>query len=171
MSSWYDTSNCQCSWFSIPPHRLAKFFRNHLPAQDVIPNLTCHPTVPFRLIDHHTDCLQSRPLGYLAKSPPVCLGLHLRIWHGFGPHFLFHFPVSPSFFYLLYCSPTGGFSLCWHRGFHLKPKGIAGRFKPLVEPTIGIMGRLAEANGIGSLSLHRHRTHRRGGQEVDEVFS
>ena len=54
--------------------------------------------------------------------------------------------------------------------FHLKPKGIAGRFKPLVEPTIGIMGRLAEANGIGSLGLHRCRIHQRGGQEVDEVF-
>ena len=35
----------------------------------------------------------------LAKSPPVCLGLHLRIWHRFGPLFHFHFPVSPSFFY------------------------------------------------------------------------
>ena len=33
-----------------------------------------------------------------------------------------------------------------------------------------IMGRLAEANGIGSLGLHRRRIHRRGGQEVDEVF-
>ena len=60
LSSWYDTSNCQCSWFSIPPHRLAKFLRNHLPAQDVITNLTRLLTIPFRLIDHHTDCLQYR---------------------------------------------------------------------------------------------------------------
>ena len=36
---------------------------------------------------------------------------------------------------------------------------------------IGIMGRLAEANGIGSLGLHRRRIHRRSGQEVDKVFS
>ena len=49
-----------------------------------------------------------------AKSPPVCLGLHLRIWHRFGPLFLFHFPVSPSFFYLRFFPPTGGLSLCWH---------------------------------------------------------
>ncbi|MCY2943695.1 MAG: hypothetical protein NT142_04055 [Planctomycetota bacterium] len=34
-----------------------------------------------------------------------------------------------------------------------------------------IMGRLAEANGIGSLGLHRRRIHRRSGQEVDKVFS
>ena len=40
----------------------------------------------------------------------------------------------------------------------------------MVEPGIGIMGRLAEANGIGSLGFHRRRIHRRGGQEVDEVF-
>ena len=51
----------------------------------------------------------------LAKSPPVCLGLHLRIWHRFGPLFLFHFHVSPSFFYLLFGPPTGGLSLCWPR--------------------------------------------------------
>ncbi len=38
----------------------------------------------------------------------------------------------------------------------------------MVEPIIGIMGRLAEANGIGSMGLHRRRIHRRGGQEVDE---
>jgi len=43
--------------------------------------------------------------------------------------------------------------------------------KVFVEPGIGIMGRLAEANGIGSLGLHRRRIHRRGGQEVDEIFS
>ncbi|RLT18969.1 MAG: hypothetical protein DWI28_03590 [Planctomycetota bacterium] len=53
--------------------------------------------------------------------------------------------------------------------FQLKPKGIAGGFKPMVEPGIGIMGRLAEANGIGPLGFHRRRIHRRGGQEVDEV--
>ena len=35
--------------------------------------------------------------------------------HG-GPLFLFHFPGSPSFFYLLFVPPTGGLSLCWHRG-------------------------------------------------------
>ena len=29
----------------------------------------------------------------------------------------------------------------------------------------------AEANGIGSLGLHRRRLHKRGGQEIDEVFS
>ena len=50
-----------------------------------------------------------------AKSPPVCLGLHLRIWHRFGPLFLFHFHVSPAFFYLLFVPPTGGLSLCWPR--------------------------------------------------------
>ena len=44
----------------MPPHRLPKFFRLHLPAQDVITNLIRHPTIPFRLIDHHTDCLQYR---------------------------------------------------------------------------------------------------------------
>ena len=60
LSTWYDTSNCQCSWFLIPPHRLSKFFRLHLPAQDVILNLIRHPTIPFRLIDHHPDCLQYR---------------------------------------------------------------------------------------------------------------
>ncbi len=54
--------------------------------------------------------------------------------------------------------------------FHLKPKGIAGRFKPRVEPIIGIKGRLAEANGIGSLGLHRRRIYWRGDQEVDEDF-
>ena len=40
----------------------------------------------------------------------------------------------------------------------------------MVEPIKGIMGRLAEANGVGSLGLHRRRIHRRSGQEVDEVF-
>ena len=40
----------------------------------------------------------------------------------------------------------------------------------MVEPGIGIMGKLARANGVGSLGLHRRRIHRRGGQEVDEVF-
>ena len=39
----------------------------------------------------------------------------------------------------------------------------------MVDPGIGIMGRLARANGVGSLGLHRRRIHRRGGQEVDEV--
>ena len=38
----------------------------------------------------------------LAKSPPVCLGLHLRIWHRFGPLFHCHFPVSRLAF--AYCS-------------------------------------------------------------------
>ena len=37
-----------------------------------------------------------------AKSPPVCLGLHLRIWHRFGPLFHCHFPVSRLAF--AYCS-------------------------------------------------------------------
>ena len=41
----------------------------------------------------------------------------------------------------------------------------------MVEPGIGTRGRLAEANGIGSLGLHRRRIHRRSGQEVDKVFS
>ena len=41
----------------------------------------------------------------------------------------------------------------------------------MVEPGIGTRGRLAEANGIGSLGLHRRRIHRRGDQEVDEVFA
>ena len=31
-----------------------------------------------------------------------------------GPHS--HFPVFPSFFSLLFVPPTGGLSLCWHRG-------------------------------------------------------
>ena len=37
-----------------------------------------------------------------------------------GPLFLFHFPVSPSFFCLLFVPPTGGLSLCWHRGISEK---------------------------------------------------
>ena len=53
----------------MPPHRLPKFLRLHLPAQDVITNLIRHPTIPFRLIDHHTDCLQYRlPLIPIASN-------------------------------------------------------------------------------------------------------
>ena len=46
--------------------------------------------------------------------------------------FLFHFPVSPSFFYLLYFPPTSGLSLCWHRGTHgdLKGSGEVRRHDP-----------------------------------------
>ena len=40
-----------------------------------------------------------------AKSPPVRLGLHLRIWHRFGPLFLFHFQVVSVYV------GTGGLSL------------------------------------------------------------
>ena len=47
-----------------------------------------------------------------AKSPPAWLGMHLGIWHHFKPLVRFHFPVSPSFFYLLFVPPTGGLSLC-----------------------------------------------------------
>ena len=43
--------------------------------------------------------------------------------HG-GPLFLFHFPVSPSFFCLLFVPPTGGLSSCWHRGMG-QPRGTA----------------------------------------------
>ena len=57
-------------------------------------------------------------MSYKISSLPnrLRLGMHLGIRHHFKPLVRFHFPVSPSFFYLLFVPPTGGLSLYWHRG-------------------------------------------------------
>ena len=63
----------------MPPHRLPKFLRLHLPAQDVITNLIRHPTIPFRLIDHHTGCLQYRLPPIPVASNTDCLQYRLPL--------------------------------------------------------------------------------------------
>ena len=58
-----------------------------------------------------------------------------------------------------------------HLRFHLKPKCIVFRLKPMQQTAIRIMRGLTGTNRIGPLCFHRRRIHRGGYQEVDEVFS
>ena len=89
-----------------------------------------------------------------AKSPLVYLGLHFRIRHHFKPLVRFHFPVSPSFFYLLFVPPTGGLSLCWHRGM------LLSRQKPLTSAQNNQM--LVHTNVLAEGSLQPTSDCRRG---------